>query len=224
MAANSKNDYTITAFDAENWWDFLMHEYPDNYECAKQYYTDEDPDLELEGCRPGNFYINDYFVICELPRISAQDGVIKVNDKPVKRYDGYAGWRRKRIEFEKLKQERLLQEWKKEQYKCQDGRCAWCRKRIFLNNTNVHIDHVKPLIYDGTNDLRNLVLTCADCNYHKGARTEGYNSGMYDRVCNVIPSWVKPNRYNICKIPDIKITQRELKEFESRPAVATYNA
>ncbi len=209
------NDSTLTEFDAENWWDFLMHEYPRNYACACQYYSNQDPDLELEGCCPRNFYINDYFTICELPRITAQDGIIKVNDKPVKRYDGYRGWKRKRIEFEKLKREKTFWAWKKEQYQCQNAKCAWCKKHIYLKSPFTEVDHVKPLIYDGTNDFKNLVLACSDCNQHKGGKISGYNDGMRDRVNNSVPSWIKYNHFSNHDLPHIEVTEREIDEFDN---------
>lgn len=223
MTTETCNDYIITQFDAENWWNFLMREYPENYKCACQYYTDKDPDLELEGCKPGNFYINDYFVICELPRIKATNGIIQVNNKPVKRYGGFDEWKRKRVEFEKLKELPLFWAWKREQYRCQDKKCAWCKKYLFSGNVKIHVDHVKPLIYDGTNDLSNLVVACADCNCHKGARTEGFNEGMRDRKQNSVPSWIKHNSFSDHELPYIEVTESDIQEYSKRNRRKAYH-
>ena len=87
MSNYQKSDYELTQVDKRNWWDFLERNYPKNLECANQYYSDVDEDLEEIGCTPGNFDINDYFTICQLPRITAANGVIKVNGEVVEHYD-----------------------------------------------------------------------------------------------------------------------------------------
>ena len=204
MSASYENDYTLDAFDRENWWNFLAEKYPENHKLAlRYYYKNEDEILAMEGVKPKNFYINDYFTIYGLPRISATKGVIRVNGIVKKRYGGYGRWMQKRAEFDKLKQEKLFKRWKREQYKCQDGKCAWCKKHIKLSDEETHVDHVVPLIYDGDNEFKNLVLTCAECNINKGSKTEGFNSGMYSKVRNSTPSWIKRNCYNSQKLPQL---------------------
>jgi 5-methylcytosine-specific restriction endonuclease McrA len=51
-------------------------------------------------------------------------------------------------------------------FKLQNGRCAYCGKRI----KTYHVDHILPLSKGGTNEPRNLQLTCGKCNLTKGAR------------------------------------------------------
>ena len=85
--------------------------------------------------------------------------------------------------------------WKKEQYTCQEKKCAWCKKFIKLYDLRTHIDHVKPLIFDGDNSLDNLVITCADCNKNKGTKGKGFNSAMDGGKLNAVPWWIKPNKY-----------------------------
>ena len=46
----------------------------------------------------------------------------------------------------------------------QKGKCAYCRKAV---GKSPHIDHITPLAKGGTNDRRNLQLTCAPCNLRK---------------------------------------------------------
>lgn len=46
-------------------------------------------------------------------------------------------------------------------------RCAVCRVDI---RKRYHIDHIKPLARQGTNNRRNLQLLCQPCNSHKHAR------------------------------------------------------
>ena len=121
-----KSNYTLTKFDHENWWNFLMEKYPKNYFCARWYYSGKkDPDLAIINCVPQNFDINDYFKICQLPNITAKNGIIKVNNRVVKRYDGFEEWKRKRLEFDELKQSALFKKWKNRQYYyCQNKRCS----------------------------------------------------------------------------------------------------
>ncbi|RWC99796.1 MAG: HNH endonuclease [Mesorhizobium sp.] len=50
----------------------------------------------------------------------------------------------------------------------QGNRCAYCR--VKLRGSKFHIDHIKPLAREGSNDRKNLQLTCARCNISKGAK------------------------------------------------------
>lgn len=214
MGAYSKEKTPLTEFDIENWWGYLMREYPRNYWCARQYYTDEDEDLASIGRKPGEFDVNDYFTICQLPRITAVNGIIKVDGKVVKRYSGFRDWKIKRIQFEKLKHEPIFGKWKWAQYICQDKKCAWCREPIEFYGYKTQVDHVVPLYYDGDNEYRNMVLTCEGCNKHKGVKTAGYNNGMNERIKNEIPKWIKRNYYNRMSIPYFEVTEQEIEEFD----------
>ncbi len=60
----------------------------------------------------------------------------------------------KRIRFEVFK---------RDGFKCQY--CGVCAPDVLL-----HIDHIKPVSEGGTNELLNLVTSCAECNLGKGAR------------------------------------------------------
>ena len=49
-----------------------------------------------------------------------------------------------------------------------DGfRCQYCGKTA--HDVVLHVDHMKPVAEGGTNDLLNLITSCADCNLGKGA-------------------------------------------------------
>jgi 5-methylcytosine-specific restriction endonuclease McrA len=53
----------------------------------------------------------------------------------------------------------------------QRGLCVfvwWCRSDLRL--TGYHLDHVVPRSRGGSDDERNLQLTCPKCNLSKGAR------------------------------------------------------
>src|SRR5690242_16604637 len=60
------------------------------------------------------------------------------------------------------------QEWIKEMWKKQNGRCMYCC--IELSTVTIHIDHVIPKAKDGSNDFDNLALACAHCNIFKKDR------------------------------------------------------
>ena len=46
--------------------------------------------------------------------------------------------------------------------------CQYCGKSA--PDVVLHVDHIKPIKEGGTNDIMNLVTSCADCNLGKGAR------------------------------------------------------
>jgi len=51
--------------------------------------------------------------------------------------------------------------------KQQKGLCYYCDKRITTKGS--HIDHIKPVCKNGTNEYKNLALACPRCNSHKGS-------------------------------------------------------
>jgi 5-methylcytosine-specific restriction endonuclease McrA len=53
------------------------------------------------------------------------------------------------------------------QYKAQKGLCWWCEVSIA---DGYEADHVVPISRGGSNDPRNIVLTCANCNRTKHAK------------------------------------------------------
>lgn len=53
------------------------------------------------------------------------------------------------------------------QYDSQKGRCWWCGKKV---GKKYHVDHNIPLARGGTNDPRNIVISCPKCNMSKGKK------------------------------------------------------
>lgn len=51
--------------------------------------------------------------------------------------------------------------------KLQKGKCAYCKVKL---GKKYHIDHILPVSKGGTNDRKNLQITCMPCNLAKGAR------------------------------------------------------
>jgi 5-methylcytosine-specific restriction endonuclease McrA len=87
---------------------------------------------------------------------------------------------KKRRQFDKLKQTPEFQAWRKRQFRIQQGKCAYCKIRLYKNNIVTHVDHIDPLYYEGTNDYDNLLLACRRCNTKKWVN---------DRY--VKPDWIK---------------------------------
>lgn len=54
----------------------------------------------------------------------------------------------------------------------QGDKCYYCGCAFAPDNYSSTIDHVKPKIEGGTNDISNLVAACIRCNYHKGSLSE----------------------------------------------------
>ena len=53
------------------------------------------------------------------------------------------------------------------QIKSQRDRCWWCSKKL---KGKYEIDHVIPLARGGTNNARNIVISCPMCNRRKGSK------------------------------------------------------
>ena len=92
-------------------------------------------------------------------------------------------WENERFIFEKLKSTKIFKSWKKTQFDCQVGRCAWCGKPMQYRYTET--DHVTPLYYGGNSEAKNMVLCCHKCNKNKSTSTR------YKR-----PDWIKTNSYD----------------------------
>lgn len=56
----------------------------------------------------------------------------------------------------------------RQMYEDQQGLCAYCATPLF---GRYHVDHMRPLSRDGTNDWTNLAIACPECNQRKGVRT-----------------------------------------------------
>lgn len=55
----------------------------------------------------------------------------------------------------------------REIFDLQNGRCAYCRKKV---GDKYHVDHIVALSRGGTNIRSNLQITCGPCNLSKAAR------------------------------------------------------
>lgn len=51
--------------------------------------------------------------------------------------------------------------------KLQRGKCACCKIKL---GKKYHVDHIIPLIRNGSNDRRNLQILCAPCNHSKSGK------------------------------------------------------
>lgn len=82
----------------------------------------------------------------------------------VARLRGRVSAMKRRVTTDMTKRSDLLQ-----MYEDQNELCAYCGINIYWTIPHdIHVDHIKPLVKGGTNDLDNLCLACADCNYSKG--------------------------------------------------------
>lgn len=100
-----------------------------------------------------------------------------------------------RAEFEQFKTTETYKKWRKAQYNCQNGQCAWCKCHLDLHSPNTQTDHIKPLCQGGNpTDLNNLVLACKSCNYwcKKGNYTWRDRNGTVHNGWSK-PSWIQSN-------------------------------
>ncbi len=115
-----------------------------------------------------------------------------IND--VQEHQRIRRWEIKRAAFEEQKKTPFFKDWKREQYQCQYGKCAWCRKSIDLHSPDTQVDHIKPLMWWGTNEYDNLVLACKECNEEKGDSQFGWAGAKGMPGENRKPAWIRPNR------------------------------
>ena len=56
-------------------------------------------------------------------------------------------------------------------FEIQKGICYFCGDTISMRSKDngMHVDHYNSIRHGGTDDISNLVLTCASCNLKKGA-------------------------------------------------------
>lgn len=55
-------------------------------------------------------------------------------------------------------------------FRQQGGRCEACRKKLITKGKGkYHVDHMKPVVLGGCNDIENLQLLCPSCNTRKNA-------------------------------------------------------
>ena len=55
-------------------------------------------------------------------------------------------------------------------------RCGFCLFQENYSHTTFQIDHIIPIVKDGTNDEENLWLVCETCNRAKSDKIEGFDS------------------------------------------------
>ena len=49
------------------------------------------------------------------------------------------------------------------------NRCEYCRTPVIAGSLwGAHIEHIKPRQHGGTDDAKNLAISCASCNFVKG--------------------------------------------------------
>lgn len=68
----------------------------------------------------------------------------------------------------KTKRVALSKKMRFEVFKRDSFKCQYCGRSA--PEVVLHVDHIQPVAKDGTNDIFNLITSCADCNGGKGAR------------------------------------------------------
>lgn len=74
-------------------------------------------------------------------------------------------WYRTQKSFEAWKKTEDFRQWRHKQFLYQGGTCFYCHQP--LQGTRINIDHIYPKSYSYSNDKKNLVLACWECNKNK---------------------------------------------------------
>ena len=111
-------------------------------------------------------------------------------------------WQEVSFIYELLKKTPVFRKWRIKQWECQRGKCAWCEKPIQMSTHN-YVDHIVSRHGGGTNNSKNLVLTCYKCNKYKS------NKAGYTR-----PIWIKDNPYD--DYIDAKTAELEIQHSEQQ--------
>ena len=72
-----------------------------------------------------------------------------------------------------------------------NGCCEYCLTRYDFSAETFEIEHITPLVLDGTNELSNLAFSCGGCNGRKGQKI-----AAIDPVSNTISSLFNPREDN----------------------------
>lgn len=89
--------------------------------------------------------------------------------KPIKKIKvANYSWLQTTREFYRWKKTDKYKDWRKRQFGRQRGLCFYCDKSLIGVRTNV--EHINPRSRGGKNSLRNLVLSCWECNKNKGSK------------------------------------------------------
>jgi HNH endonuclease len=67
--------------------------------------------------------------------------------------------------------------------------CEYCKFPMAYSHDSFHIEHIIPLVLEGTNELVNLALACDGCNSFKW----GFITG-FDKVSNTTVSLFNPRQ------------------------------
>jgi hypothetical protein len=71
------------------------------------------------------------------------------------------------------------------------NRCEYCQlPQDDSPLAALHVEHIRPKVHGGSDDLENLALACIDCNLHKGTNLTGV-----DPVTDEITELFHPRRH-----------------------------
>lgn len=83
-------------------------------------------------------------------------------------YENVKAWNRNRKAIKKSAEGRHTRDDIADLMRLQKGRCAYCEKKL---KQDYHVDHIVPISKGGSNNKRNLAISCVECNLKKGSKT-----------------------------------------------------
>ena len=215
-------EYHLTHSDKRAWWAFLKMCLFENFKRADLHDRCIKADENIGDLEDVSMIrVNDYFELYGLPRVTAKNGEIRVNDEVKVKYLSDEKFHHQEEILEIIDNNFCLDDWKREQLeKCQNHKCAFCEKKIYLDNAK--IKSIKPLIFGGKVASYNHVLVCEDCcKLEHRDKKNWYELGEFCRDFRK-PQWIIDNGNNShdrdWKML-VKEAERELKSAKSAGAL-----
>lgn len=168
--------------------------------------------LRLPGYRHTGEFVTSYVSLCQ---VLFRDGMYSLIHDEIRLDYKRANKFLRKVRQPKMPKRQLIR-LKHELLLLHEGHCYYCFAPIEANEYSADFDHFEPIVFGGTGDIWNFVVTCKKCNHDKGAAPgEVFRSAM-------LQSADKPTRRALGKL-QLRVDvwrETQLQEHRSQKATA----